>query len=70
MHTNFIWPVSVLLFKNSLSSTRELREDPVKQLSPTQAAMVTIAPFHRAFLMVCKALGPLSAQSSVPEGMY
>ena len=67
MHTNFIWPVSVLLFKNSLSSTRELREDPVKQLSPTQSAMVTTAPFLGTSVTVWKALRPVPEQPAVPE---
>ena len=62
MHTNFIWPVSVLLFKNSLSSTRELREDPVKQLSPTQGAMLQFSSVAQS----CPTLWPHEPQHARP----
>ena len=50
-------------------SNQSILKDPVQQLSPTQAAMVTTAPFHRASFMVCKASRSLPAQPAVPEGI-
>ena len=60
----------VVIFKNSVSSMRALtKRNLVKQLLLTQAAMVTTTPFHRASLMVWKALRPLPTLPAVPEGM-
>ena len=45
-------------------------QDPVKQLLPTQAAMGSTVPCHRASLVVWKALRPLPTVPAVPEVMY